>query len=191
MAEGIKKKLEFLREIDKFKEIKRACYTCGARRETDAEHSWHLGMFLLLLEKEFPEMDKHKMYKLCLMHDLPEVYAGDAHAYKPEERKGKEEREAKAAEQLYGMLPQEIREELHLLQQEYDKGASPEAKIVKALDKMQPILQNILSEGKAWKDASVSLEQMQEKKQPYLEHPVIKQLYQQLEEEARTVFKQL
>jgi putative hydrolase of HD superfamily len=97
--------VDFLKEIEKFKTCERTCRTTDTTRaESDAEHSWHLATFLLLLEDELPEVDFTRVLKLALIHDLPEIYAGDTNPYRSD-LTNKEENEKVAADKLFNMLP--------------------------------------------------------------------------------------
>lgn len=111
-SKRIDKLIKFLKEIDKLKFIERKVYLSDQKRyENDVEHSWHVAMFILLFEKDFPELDIEKMLKMALIHDIIEIYAGDTFLYDEEGRKTKKERERKAAKKLFAMLPTDIRKE--------------------------------------------------------------------------------
>ena len=100
--------VDFLMEIEKFKACERDCRTsCGLRPESDAEHSWHLAVFLMVLEENFHHLDFARMIKMALIHDLPELYAGDTNPYRGNTA-DKEEKEKKAAEQLFIKLPESV-----------------------------------------------------------------------------------
>ena len=109
MKERIKKQLEFIYEIDKAKNIFRQTYVSNCERtENDAEHSWHLAiMAFVLSEYVGDDVDVLKTIKMVLMHDLVEIYAGDTYCYDVEANMDKEEREKKAAEKIYGLLPKD------------------------------------------------------------------------------------
>lgn len=138
----IKSIINFLKEIEVFKTCERTCRTSDINRaESDAEHTWHLAVFLLMIEKEFKDVDFNKIIKISLIHDLPEIYAGDANPYRGN-TEHKEENEKQAAERLFLNLPHEIRHEFQSLFDEYQRQETPEAKIVKAADKLMPLIQN-------------------------------------------------
>ncbi|MCK5234926.1 MAG: HD domain-containing protein, partial [Candidatus Aenigmarchaeota archaeon] len=103
MDDRIDRILSFLQEIEKYKTVERKMYCSDLNRvESDAEHSWHIAMFLLLFEKELPDgLDIKKMLKLALMHDLVEIYAGDTFAFDKEHQKTKNERELQSANKLF------------------------------------------------------------------------------------------
>ena len=90
MERRTEKIIKFLKEIEKYKTIERKIYCSNNRFESDAEHSWHIAMFLILFKKELPKnLDFNKMLKLALIHDLVEIYAGDVSTFDVEGRKGK------------------------------------------------------------------------------------------------------
>ncbi|MBS3174920.1 HD domain-containing protein [Candidatus Woesearchaeota archaeon] len=151
--------VSFLKEIEGFKTIYRRILLDKRRNESDAEHTWHLCMFGLLLNKELDlNLDLSKVFKLALLHDLPELYAGDTYAFDDEGKKTKAEREEKAAKELFGILPEDLGEELYKLFREYEECKSPEAKFVKAIDKIQPILSNVCTNGLTWKENKTTKE---------------------------------
>jgi len=148
-------KLEFIKEIDKLKSVLRVNRLAnGQRRENSAEHSWHLGMMALVLQDyvEEPSFDLFKAMKIALIHDLVEIDAGDTYAFDLKAHADKEEREHKAAERLFTMLPPDIGQELHDLWLEYEDGKSPEARFIGALDRLHPFLQHMANEGIVWRE---------------------------------------
>ena len=135
--------IEFLKEIEKFKTCERTCQTTRAgRAESDAEHSWHLALFLMLFENEFKGIDFLKTLKIALIHDLPEIYAGDINPFRGDTT-NKAEDEKRAAAKLFKKLPEALSNSFTGLFEEYINQASDEAKIVKAADKLMPLIQNI------------------------------------------------
>lgn len=188
MESGIDKLLAFLKEIEKFKGVERRVLRSDKkRRETAAEHSWHMAVFLLLFEKELPKgLDFGKMLKMALIHDLPEIYAGDTFLFDKEARKSQKEREMKAAERLFSKLPEDMRKEFAGLFLEFEEGETREAKFVKSFDKLHPILQNILSDGSAWKEHGVKYRDVDDYKRKYMTHnDLILGLYEKLMKEAK------
>src|SRR3989338_7739397 len=128
----------FLREIEEFKTLYRKIILKDSRFESDAEHTWHMCMFALLLKDEMSSnLNLEKVFKLALIHDLPEIYAGDTYAFDEEGKKTKAEREEKAARELFSKLPEDLCKEMHELFVEYENLKSPEARFVKAIDKIQ------------------------------------------------------
>ena len=155
--ERFEKQLAFIREIDKEKLIKRQSYlTDCVTHEDDAQHAWHMAiMTLLLREYSNTEIDVLKTISMLLIHDLVEVYAGDTYAYDEEGKKTQAEREAKAADKLYGILPDDQCEYFKSLWLEFEAQETPEAKFARTMDCVQPLILNDATDGKAWKDHDV------------------------------------
>ena len=155
--ERFEKQMNFIREIDKEKMIKRQSYiTDGVTHEDDSQHAWHMAiMTLLLSEYSNTQIDVLKTVSMLLIHDLVEVYAGDTYAYDEEGKKTQAEREAKAADKLYGILPEDQGEYLKSLWLEFEEQKTPEAKFARTMDCFQPLILNDASDGKAWKDHDV------------------------------------
>lgn len=188
MEDRIDKIISFLHEIEKYKLVKREMFCSDLeRKESDAEHSWHVAMFLILFEKELPnDLDSKKMLKLALMHDLVEIYAGDTFAFDKEKQATKKEREFTAAKKLFAQLPDDLNKHFAELFEEYEKAESPEAKIVKSFDKIQPILQNICSDGKAWKKHGIAFLDIDNYKRKFMEHnDFILHVYEKLLDDAK------
>lgn len=160
--ERLHKQMQFLAEIDKLKTITRQSYLCDAsRKEGDAEHSWHLAMFCLVLsEYANAPIDVLRVMSMVLIHDIVEIDAGDTYAYDTEGRKTQRQREEKAADRLFGLLPQEQGEHFRELWEEFEAQQTMEAKFARTLDCIQPIMLNACSDGKAWMEHEVALSQI-------------------------------
>ncbi len=191
MANRDHKIIEFLKIIEKCKTIERRIYCSQVRRrESDAEHSWHLAMFLILFSQTFAaKYDIFKAVKIALIHDLAEIYAGDVFTFDLEGQKKQKPKEEKAAGKLFAKLPPDLAQEFSQLFREYQNSSSPEAKLVKALDKIQPIMQNIVSDGKSWKEHHITLEQVDNLKKQYgeFDKDTLK-IYNYILEEAKKKF---
>ena len=149
--------LKFTAEIDKMTQVlRRNLLVDGSRRENDAEHSWHISVMALLF-KEFAveKVDPLHAVEMLLVHDLVEIYAGDTFAYDVDGYKTKAERERRAADKLFSMLPDEQKEYIRKLWEEFDSRSSPDARYADCLDKMQPFLHNMLTEGHTWKATDI------------------------------------
>ena len=159
--ERLRQQMDFCREIDKEKEVFRQSYLCsGNRRENDAEHAWHAALMAVILEEYANEkVDLLKTITMLLIHDVVEIDAGDTYAYDVEGLKSQAEREAKAADRIYGLLPEDQRERMLALFREFEEGESPEARFAKALDNVQPVMQNDASGGKDWREKGIHLSQ--------------------------------
>ena len=152
MDERLKQQMDFILEVDKVKNIMRQTYLAdGKRKENDAEHSWHLALMAVLL-KEYAneEVDLAKVIPMVLVHDLVEIDAGDTYAYDEAGAATKEEREKKAAERIYGILPKDQGKWLYGLWQEFEAYETPEAKFAHVLDNSQPLFVNDASGGISW-----------------------------------------
>ncbi|MBT4857252.1 HD domain-containing protein [Candidatus Uhrbacteria bacterium] len=162
--------IDFLKTIEAFKTIEREIPTSAGRPESDAEHSWHLAMFLIAFQAELPPtLNMQRALELALMHDLVEIYAGDTFAFDIEGRKTKKDREERAAVRLFDKLPDDIKERFTKLFREYEDQTSIEAQIVKALDKLQPSLVNSQLEGGTWAKHDLSYEKIMKYKRQYVE----------------------
>lgn len=160
--ERLKKQMEFIVEVDKVKNIIRQTYlTDGNRKENDAEHSWHLALMAVLL-KEYSneEVDLAKVVPMVLIHDLVEIDAGDTYAYDEAGAETKRERETKAADRIFGMLPEDQCKWFRELWEEFEAYETPEAKFAHVLDNCQPLLLNDASNGRSWAEHGVRKSQI-------------------------------
>jgi putative hydrolase of HD superfamily len=153
----LEKICNFLEEAEKFKLVERIAYLSDRkRRENDAEHSWQLALMILLLGKELEQnFNIEHAIKIALVHDLAEIYTGDCWAETEEEQLAKKRRERIAAEKIFSILPPDLCVELYDLWQEYEEGKTPEAKVVKACDKICYSLQFSISNKEVWPDVSI------------------------------------
>ncbi len=161
MDERLKQQMDFILEVDKVKNIMRQTYLAdGKRKENDAEHSWHLALMAVLL-KEYAneEVDLAKVIPMVLVHDLVEIDAGDTYAYDEAGAATKEEREKKAADRIYGILPKDQGKWLYGLWQEFEAYETPEAKFAHVLDNSQPLFLNDASDGISWTEHGVKKRQ--------------------------------
>ncbi|QNK68565.1 HD domain-containing protein [Variovorax sp. PAMC26660] len=140
--EKLKGKLAFLREAEKLKDVLRSSHTSSGRAESTAEHSWRLCLMAMAFEEELAGLDVLKVLKLCVVHDLGEAIHGDIPAVSQGAHLDKSERERADLLTLMAPLDEKLRGELLALWDEYENAASPEAKAVKALDKLETILQH-------------------------------------------------
>ena len=166
--ERLKKQLEFLVEIDKMKNVlRRTLIVDGSRRENDAEHSWHLAMLAMVLEEYSErEINISRVVRMCLVHDLVEVYAGDTFAYDEKGYEDKFARETAAADKLFSMLPTEQGEEFRALWREFDEAQTADAMYAAAMDRLQPMMNNFLTDGHTWKEGKVTSDKVLDRMQP-------------------------
>jgi putative hydrolase of HD superfamily len=158
----LERQIQFLMEIDQLKQVLRqTLLTDKSRRENDAEHSWHIStMAVILSEYANERIDLAKVLKILLVHDLVEIYAGDTFCYDPVAGLDKEEREKKAADRLFSLLPDDQRDEIRGLWEEFEARNTPEARFALAMDRLQPILHNYFTEGVQWQKHEVVVEQV-------------------------------
>ena len=160
--ERLDQQFAFLREIDREKKIVRQTYLAdGSRKEGDAEHAWHLAiMTLLLSEYANEEIDVLKTVSMVLIHDLVEIDAGDTYAYDAAGAQTQRERELKAAERIFGLLPEDQGKKMRMLWDEFEARETPEAKFARTMDCVQPTMLNDASKGKSWLEHGVHLGQV-------------------------------
>jgi putative hydrolase of HD superfamily len=159
----LEQQLAFSIELDKLKTILRRSQLMDAsRNENSAEHSWHLAMMAMLLTEYAGEpVDLTRVMKMLLVHDVVEIDAGDTFAYDTAANLAtQKERESRAADRLFGLLPSEQRDELRALWEEFEHRSTPESKYANALDRLQPLLQNYRSGGMSWMKHGVTREQV-------------------------------
>ena len=163
--ERLKKQMEFIIEVDKLKNIIRQTnLTNGERKENDAEHSWHLALMAVFLSEYAKEpVDVLQVIKMVLIHDLVEIDAGDTYLYDEAGNGTKAAREQKAAERIFNILPGDQAEELFQLWQEFEDRKTPESKFANTLDRIQPVLLTDATEGRAWREHDVCIDQIMSK----------------------------
>jgi 5'-deoxynucleotidase YfbR-like HD superfamily hydrolase len=160
--------LSFILEIDKLKTVLRqTLLTDKSRRENSAEHSWHLAvMAMLLAEYAVEPIDHIRVLKMLLIHDIVEVDAGDTFAYDTVGNTNKDERERRAADRLFGLLPVEQGCDLRALWDEFEARQTSESKYANALDRLQPLLHNWRTEGGTWRIHNVSRDKVLKRMEP-------------------------
>ncbi|RPJ08038.1 MAG: HD domain-containing protein [Spirochaetaceae bacterium] len=161
MKQHFEQQLEFLSELEKLKSVIRRTYLLdSSRRENDAEHSWQVSVMAILFGEyaSHKDLDMLKVLKILLLHDAVEVYAGDTYIYDTLARSTQKEREGKAADRLFALLPDNQCSEFHKLWDEYEAAQTPEAKYANAIDRFQPLWHNYMTKGKAWQEHNVAAE---------------------------------
>mgnify|MGYP003394143761 CR=1 FL=1 len=161
----LEKQINFILEIDKLKHIFRQTYLLDqSRRENDAEHSWHLSILALFLnEHSNVPLNVSRVVEMTLIHDIVEIDAGDTFAYDLDHAQSQLERETKAAERIFSILPDDQKKSLRTIWDEFEAHQSPESKFARAIDRIQPLLHNCYTEGRAWKANGVKLSQVLER----------------------------
>ncbi|MDL2285055.1 HD domain-containing protein, partial [Oxalobacter sp. OttesenSCG-928-P03] len=135
-------RLTFIREAERLKNVLRSAHTSEGRRESTAEHSWRLCLLALVFEDRLPHLDFAKVLRICILHDLGEAISGDIPATEQTPDDGKAAQEKKDLQTLLSPLPAHLQEQLLSLWEEYENAASPEARAVKALDKIETLIQH-------------------------------------------------
>ena len=162
MDERLQKQLDFILEIDKEKNIFRQTHLSGhGRNENDAEHAWHMAIMAYLLQEYSNEkIDVARVMLMCLIHDVVEIDAGDTYAYDEEGKKTQKAREEAAKERIYSLLPEDQKEELAAIFDEFEESKTPESKFAHAMDNLQPLMLNNSNDGGDWREHGVSAKQV-------------------------------
>ena len=158
----IDQQFDFICEIDKEKFIGRQTYLTDAKRkENDAEHAWHMALMTILLSEYSNEpIDVLKTVTMLLIHDIVEIDAGDTYAYDEAAKATQREREQKAAERIFGLLPEDQGERLRKIWEEFEERKTPEARFARTMDNIQPMMLNAATDGKAWEEHEVRISQI-------------------------------
>lgn len=159
----LSRQIAFLAEIDKLKDILRRSLVAGTgRRENSAEHSWHLAMMALVLMEHasVPGINQVRVLKMLLVHDVVEIDAGDTFCYDAAGNATKAEREMAAARRIFALLPLDQAAEVRELWDEFELGVTPESRLAQAFDRLQPVLQNLRTDGASWRKHGVTKEQV-------------------------------
>jgi putative hydrolases of HD superfamily len=169
MTTRLDQQLNFILEIDKLKSILRQTPITGPdrRQENDAEHSWHIAvMSTLLAEYASSAVEVSRVMRMLLIHDIVEIDAGDTFAYDAAGYSDKDERERRAADRLFGLLPAEQAAEFRALWDEFEAVATPESRYANALDRLQPLLLNSRTGGGSWSSHRVTRAQVLTRMEP-------------------------
>lgn len=160
--ERLKKQLDFILQADAEKEIeRRTLISSGKRFENDSEHAWHMALMAILLSEYANEkIDVLKTVSMILIHDIVEIDAGDTYCYDYELGKSQRERELKAADRIYALLPDDQAKKLRALWDEFEANETPEANFAHAMDCLQPTMLNNATDGVMWKRNSIKLSQV-------------------------------
>ncbi len=162
-VERLSQQIRFVVEIDKLKSVLRQTWLMDAsRRENDAEHSWHLAVLAVLLAEHAAEQDLDllRAVKMALLHDVVEIDAGDTYVYDPVAAMDQSQRERKAADRIFQILPPDQAQEFRGLWDEFEARQTPEARYAAALDRLQPFLHNYYTQGKTWQEHGITSKQV-------------------------------
>ncbi len=138
----IEKYISFIEEAERLKSVIRTAWTGSGRRESTAEHSWRLALFAGIMSNDYPGLDMSKVLMMSLIHDIGEIYEGDISAALNPDKERKYDTECRAAKAVFSILPEPLAQRLMDIWKEYNDNATPEAGMVKALDKAETIIQH-------------------------------------------------
>lgn len=167
MTTRLEAQFAFLNEADRLKHVMRATTTVdGTRPENSGEHSWHLALYALVLaDQAGPGVDINRVIRMLLIHDLVEIDVGDVpiHSQNGQAHASAETQaaEAQAADRIFGLLPEDVGADLRALWEEFEAAETPDARFAKSLDRVQPVMANLMSGGGTWKTYNVSFDQLE------------------------------
>ncbi|OEV02678.1 HD domain-containing protein [Streptomyces oceani] len=166
LDQRLREQFTFLVEVDQLKTVLRQSPLAATdRRENDAEHSWHLAMMVVLLAEHSDEpIDVSHTVQLVLIHDLIEIYAGDTPLYDQAAGEDQRERETRAADELFALLPEDQAPRVRALWDEFEERRTPEARFAKAMDRLQPLLLNWMARGGTWRTPGVTADDVRKRK---------------------------
>jgi putative hydrolases of HD superfamily len=157
----------FLNEADRLKSVLRATTLVdGSRRENSGEHSWHLALYALVLaDQAAPGVDINRVIRMLLLHDLVEIDVGDVPIHSANGlAHGSADTvaaEQQAADRIFGLLPSDLAKDLQALWAEFEAGQTPDAIFAKSLDRVQPVMANLMSGGGTWTTYNVTAQQLE------------------------------
>lgn len=186
----LEKQIQFIIAADQVKNVLRQNYIIdNTRRENDAEHSWHLALMAIILfeYRKIKDLDLLKIIKMVIIHDLVEIEAGDSFAYSVIENMDKRQREEKAAQNIFGILPEDNKEEMLSLWHEFEALETNEAQFASTLDRLQPLIHNYKTEASGWKNYKVNKEDVIERNRSTKE--IAPELWRYIEEMIEEIEK--
>jgi putative hydrolase of HD superfamily len=167
LTNRLDQQFSFLNEADRLKSVLRATTLCdGSRRENSGEHSWHLALYALVLaDQAAPGVDISRVIKMLLIHDLVEIDVGDVPIHSANGMAhgstDVQQAESRAADRIFGLLPDDQGHALRALWDEFEAAITPEAIFAKSLDRVQPVMANLQSGGGTWIEYNVTAEQLE------------------------------
>ena len=167
MTDRLEAQFAFLNEADRLKSVLRATTLVdGSRPENSGEHSWHLALYALVLaDQGGPGVSIDRVIRMLLIHDLVEIDVGDVpiHSQNGTAHASVETMaaEAKAADRIFGLLPSDLRDDLRALWEEFEAAETPDARFAKSLDRVQPVMANLMSGGGTWSTYNVTFDQLE------------------------------
>ena len=167
MSDRLEAQFAFLNEADRLKSVLRATTLVdGSRPENSGEHSWHLALYALVLaDQAAPGVDINRVIRMLLIHDLVEIDVGDVPIHSANGQAHASEAtmaaEAKAADRIFGLLPPDLGRDLRTLWEEFEAAKTPDALFAKSLDRVQPVMANLMSGGGTWTTYNVTYDQLE------------------------------
>jgi len=167
LSDRLERQFAFLNEADRLKSILRATTLVdGSRPENSGEHSWHLALYALVLaDQAAPGVSIDRVIRMLLIHDLVEIDVGDVPIHSQNgtahSSLATQAAEAKAADRIFGLLPGDLATDLRALWEEFEAADSPDARFAKSLDRVQPVMANLMSGGGTWKTYDVTFDQLE------------------------------
>lgn len=167
MTERLEAQFAFLNEADRLKHVMRATTLVdGTRPENSGEHSWHLALYALVLaDQAGPGVNIDRVIRMLLIHDLVEIDVGDVpiHSQNGQAHASAETQaaESRAADRIFGLLPNDLRDSLRALWEEFEAAETPDARFAKSLDRVQPVMANLQSGGGTWTTYNVTFDQLE------------------------------
>ena len=166
MTDRLDAQFAFLNEADRLKSVLRATTLVdGSRPENSGEHSWHLALYALILaDQAGPEVKIDRVIRMLLIHDLVEIDVGDVPIHSQNGQAhasaATQAAESQAADRIFGLLPNDLGANLRALWEEFEAAESPDARFAKSLDRVQPVMANLMSGGGTWTTYSVTSDQL-------------------------------
>jgi putative hydrolase of HD superfamily len=167
VTDRLEAQFAFLNEADRLKSVLRATTLVdGSRPENSGEHSWHLALYALVLaDQAGPGVDINRVIRMLLIHDLVEIDVGDVpiHSQNGQAHASVETQvaESRAADRIFGLLPKDLASDLRVLWEEFEAAETPDARFAKSLDRVQPVMANLMSGGGTWTTYNVTFDQLE------------------------------
>jgi putative hydrolase of HD superfamily len=167
LTDRLEAQFAFLNEADRLKSVLRATTLVdGSRPENSGEHSWHLALYALVLADQAPAgVDINRVIRMLLIHDLVEIDVGDVPIHSQNGMAHASEAtmaaEARAADRIFGLLPADLGADLRALWEEFEAAETPDARFAKSLDRVQPVMANLMSGGGTWVTYNVTYDQLE------------------------------
>ena len=166
MTDRLDAQFAFLNEADRLKSVLRATTLVdGSRPENSGEHSWHLALYAIILaDQAGPEVKIDRVIRMLLIHDLVEIDVGDVPIHSQNGQAhasaATQAAESRAADRIFGILPKDLRDDLRTLWEEFEAAETPDARFAKSLDRVQPVMANLMSGGGTWTSYNVTSDQL-------------------------------